>query len=197
MNVNPGDKMKAFSKSEIKALVIIFGLLLTVSTPNFIVSLRRARDAQRKADIGSIYDALNKYQADFGTFPLSVDGKIAACAPVKIIKNFPKDTVVFSGCNWRKDSLADLSDPAYPPYLKIIPQDPHFNRGVSYYYLSNGNRYQIYGTLEGESEAEYDPKIITRNLPCGTKVCNFGKAYSRTPLDKSIEEYENEINAQK
>lgn len=189
--------MKFFSKPELKALAVIFGLLVVVSLPNFIVSLRRARDAQRKADIGSIYEALNKYQADFGTFPLSAGGKIAACAPVEIIKQEPKDAVIFSACNWGSDSLKDLSDDAYPAYLRIIPADPRAARGFGYYYLSNGNRYQIYGALEGESEAEYDPEIIPRKLSCGTKICNFGKAYSRTPLDKSIEEYENEINAEK
>jgi len=187
-------QMKFFTKTELKAILVIFGFLVVISAPNFVVSLRRARDAQRKADIGSLYEALNKYQADFGTFPLALDGKVAACAPVKISKSFPRDTVIFSVCNWGKDSLRDLGDESYPPYLKIIPADPRTGQGFAYYYLSNGNRYQIYGSLEGKDEAEYDPKIVARNLPCGTKICNFGKAYSRTPLDKSIEEYENEIN---
>jgi len=186
-------KMNNFSKSEIKAVLIIFVFLILISTPNFIVSLRRARDTQRKADIGSLYEALNKYQADFGAFPLSIDAKIAACAPVKVIEQLPKNIVVFSPCNWGKDPLRDLADDNYPPYLKVIPTDPSARAGFAYYYLANGNRYQIYGALEGKSEAEYDPKIVARNLPCGVKICNFGKAYGRTPLDKSIEEYENEI----
>jgi type II secretory pathway pseudopilin PulG len=189
--------MNFFSKSEIKALGIIFGVLLIISIPNFILSLRRARDAQRKADIGSIYDSLNKYQADFGTFPLSVNGRIAACGPVEIKKGELGDTVIFSACSWNKDSLADLSDPNYPAYMRIIPGDPWTGKGWSYYYLSNGSTYQIYGSFEGEDEAEYDPKIIKRNLNCGTQICNFGKSFGKTPLDKSIEEYENEMNAKK
>lgn len=194
MSVNPGSKMNFFSKEEIRAIGIIFGLLIVFSAPNFLVSLRRARDAQRKADIGSVYEALNKYQTDFGTFPLSVEGKIAACAPAKVIKQEPKNIIVFSPCNWGQDSLRDLADPDYPPYLKNIPADPLTKDGFAYYYLANGSRYQIYGALEGKTEAEYDPKIVARNLPCGAKICNFGKAYGRTPLDKSIEKYENEIS---
>lgn len=185
--------MKSFSKSELKAILIIFLLLIVISVPNFLVSLRRARDAQRRADIGSIYDALNKYQSDFGVFPAAVDGKIAACGPVEIRKAEPEDIVIFSVCNWGTDALRDLSDPDYPPYLKVFPVDPLAKKGFSYYYLSNGSRYQIYGAFEGEDEAEFDPKIIKRGLKCGTQICNFGKAFGKTPLDKSIEEYENEI----
>lgn len=185
--------MKAFSKEEKYALAIILGVIIIVSAPNFAVSLRLSRDAQRKADIGSVYSALNEFQADFGSFPLSKNGQIAACEPV-VKKGLFFD---FSPCVWGKDSLKDLSDPGYPPYLKTLPQDPYFNRGVNYYFLSNGNRYQIYGALEGKGEDEYDEKIVERQLPCGNKICNFGKAFGKTPLDKSIEEYENEINAKK
>lgn len=178
--------MKFFSKSESKALFVIFAFLIFISTPNFIVSLRRARDAQRKADVGSIQDALYRYQADFGTFPLAVDGKIAACQPVSYKEVAGIKTPVFSPCDWGKSSLADLSDSSYPPYLKVIPSG-------SYHYFSNGSRFQIYGSLEGRSEDEYDESIIKRNISCGPSVCNFGKSSGRTPLNISIEEYEDSI----
>lgn len=178
--------MNNFSKSELKAILIIFAFLVVISTPNFIVSLRRARDAQRKADIGSIQDALYRYQADFGTFPLSINGKIAACEPVSFKEVSGIKTPVFSPCEWGKSSLADLSDSSYPPYLKIIPNG-------SYYYFSNGSRFQIYGALEGKDEDEYDESIIKRGIYCGEKICNFGKSSGRTPLNMPIEEYENSI----
>lgn len=179
--------MKPFTKPEVASLVIIFAILIAVSTPNFIVSLRRARDAQRKADIGSIHDSLLRYQNDFGSFPLSIDGKIAACEPVTFREVAGIKTPVFSPCDWGKTSLADLSDSSYPPYLKVIPNG-------SYYYFSNGSRFQIYGSLEGKSEDEYDESIIKRGVSCGDVVCNFGRSFSKTPLNVSIEEYENSIN---
>jgi len=185
--------MKFFSKSEFKALIIIFAGLIIISAPNFIVSLRRARDAQRKADIGSIQDALFKYQADFGSFPLSIDGKIAACEPVTFKEVNGIKTPVFSACSFGKSSLADLSDSSYPSYMKLIPNDPEKDKGRSYYYFSNGSRFQIYGSLEGKSEDEYDESIVKRTIACGEKICNFGKSSGRTPLNISIEEYENSI----
>lgn len=167
---------------------------MVISTPNFIVSLRRARDSQRKADIGSIQDALFRYQADFGTFPLSIGGKIAACRPVSFEEVGSIKTLVFSACDFGKSSLADLSDSLYPAYMKLIPNDPQAGRGRFYYYFSNGNRFQIYGALEGKSEDEYDESIIKRGVACGSEMCNFGKGSGKTPLDISIEEYESEIN---
>jgi len=185
--------MKFFSKSEFKAVLIIFAGLIVISVPNFIVSLRRARDAQRKADIGSIHDSLLRYQGDFGSFPLSADGRIAACEPVTFRDVAGMKTPVFSPCDFGKAALADLSDSSYPPYMKLIPNDPQKFKGYSYYYLSNGSRFQIYGSLEGKSEDEYDENIIKRGLLCGEKICNFGKSFSKTPLNMSIEDYENSI----
>lgn len=185
--------MKFFSKSEFKAVLIIFAVLIAISTPNFIVSLRRARDAQRKADIGSIQDALFRYQGDFGSFPLSIDGRIAACGPVAFEEAGGIKTPVFSPCDFGKASLADLSDSSYPPYIKLIPNDPQSDKGRSYYYFSDGSRFQIYGSLEGKSEDEYDDSIIKRAIACGSKICNFGKSSGKTPLNMSIEEYENSI----
>lgn len=185
--------MKFFSKSEFKGVLIILAGLIIISVPNFVVSLRRARDAQRKADIGSIQDALFRYQADFGTFPLALDGKIAACGPVTFKELNGIKTPVFSACNFGKAALTDLSDGSYPAYMKLIPNDPQKSKGYSYYYLSNGSRFQIYGSLEGKSEDEYDESIIKRVIACGSKICNFGKSSGKTPLNMSIEEYENSI----
>ncbi len=185
--------MKFFDNSELKAIFAIFAFLIVISTPNFIVSLRRARDAQRKADIGSVQDALFRYQADFGTFPLSINGKIAACEPVSYVEVGGIKTPVFSVCKWGESSLTDLSDSSYPPYMKLIPNDPEGGSERSYYYFSNGSRFQIYGGLEGKSEDEYDESIIKRGISCGSKICNFGKSSGKTPLNMSIEDYESSI----
>ena len=185
--------MKFFSKEEILVLSAILLVLIIVSVPNFIVSVRRSRDAQRKNDIGVLADGLGNFANNFGSYPLSSpDGKILACNPkisyvAKIVK------VDFDPCEWGKDDLRDALDTSYPPYITALPFDPKHNEGVSYLYLSNGKRFQIFAHLEGTDEAEYDPKIAARNLLCGNKVCNFGRAPGATPLNKSIEEYENEL----
>ncbi|KKR85119.1 MAG: hypothetical protein UU32_C0039G0006, partial [Candidatus Woesebacteria bacterium GW2011_GWB1_41_10] len=43
--------MNFFDKQELKALGVIFGILLIISVPNFALSIKRARDLTRKNDI--------------------------------------------------------------------------------------------------------------------------------------------------
>jgi len=58
--------MKFFTRKELLAVILIFSAIILASLGNFKVSLRRARDVQRKNDIRSVSDALVKYSEDFG-----------------------------------------------------------------------------------------------------------------------------------
>ena len=86
--------MKPFTKPEKISLVIIFAVLVAVSVPNFIVSLRRARDQVRRDDMGVLVHALDEYAADNRSLPLaSPDGRIMDCLkpgdkPVKDKRGF-------------------------------------------------------------------------------------------------------------
>ncbi len=171
--------MRIFSKQESLAVVVILSVLFLVSYFNFAKALIRSRDLQRKNDIGEITKGLEEFRTDFASYPQSSkEGRINTCN---------------GGCAWGIDPLRDINDLSYPPYMKVIPLDPRTGDGFSYLYFSNGRRFQIYATLEDTSDPEYDPKIVALNLKCGTKICNFGRSSPETPLDKSIEEYENEL----
>ncbi len=198
--------MKFFTKNELIGVLVILAFITIASLFNFRVAIRRARDTQRREDLGTIYNALNKYHRDFGFFPLaSVDGRMKACKPGNYdekVAEFSTDAEFDLGgyldfllpCGWGKDSLGDLSDDSYPAYLTTIPGDPKQDKGISYHYLSNGKRYQIYAYLEGEeTEVGYSGGVRDRQLSCGVEVCNFGRAFGETPLEKDIEEYENEL----
>lgn len=198
--------MKFFSKNEMKGVGIILTFIVIASLVNFSLAERRARDAQRKVDLGTIYNALGRYHQDFGFFPLgSLDGKIKACQPDDFEAltrqlanegefNIKRYLEALFPCEWGKDALADLSDDTYPAYLKTIPTDPKQEKNISYFYFSNGRRFQIYAYLEGEeTEAGFSREVIARNIACGEMVCNFGRAFGETPLDKSLQEYENEL----
>ncbi len=180
--------MKPFTKEELISLGIIFAVLFAVALPNFALSIKRGRDTTRKNDFGSLVNTLNSYQEVNGSFPLSSDdGKIVACLnPGEEPKadSFGK-IINFIPCEWGSET----------PYLASLPDDPQKKFGLKYVYISNGRRYQIYGSLEDKRQDEYDEKIIKRNISCGTRVCNYGRSYGKTPLDISIEEYENQIYA--
>lgn len=170
------------SKSELSQISLILLFLILATLINLRVSFRKSRDAQRKADIRSLYDALMLYQDQVGAFPFSTDdGKILACRPEYDQEQLPH----YQPCQWYQDRLE--------PYLSAIPGDPRQGQGRSYYYLSNSRHFQLYAALESASEAEYDPAIVARALSCGQYLCSFGRSDGATPLDKSLKAYENEL----
>jgi type II secretory pathway pseudopilin PulG len=112
--------------------------------------------------------------------------------------------------NERENDLSDIAkvlddyknkNSYYPTSLSAIPslpKDPGTPMGYSYLYLTDGKFFQLYASLEGGSdESVYSPTIEKLGLKCGEFICNFGKASGETPLDKSLQEYENEINAKR
>lgn len=187
--------MKKFSKEELVGVTVIFLLLLAISIPNFVLSIRRSRDQNRRDDIGGLSHGLEEYYADFGVFPKSnTDGEMIACKK-------PEDTVLVDEkgqlvvdlvpCIWGRDALVDLTPGNNKVYIKALPVDPTYDDGGKYVYLSDGYRYQVLSALESTDEASYDATIFARKIMCGTRVCNMGKSYN-SPLNKSIEEYTRE-----
>jgi type II secretory pathway pseudopilin PulG len=187
---NTIQNMKPFTKPEIISLIVIFSILIAVSVPNFILSLRRARDQVRRDDMGVLEHALDLYSADFRAFPLSSsDGLIMDCLkPGDKPQLDSKSGLIVNliPCQWGKDTFTDLVNGKI--YMSILPREPDYQKGAKYLYFSDGNRYQIYGVMEGMDEAEIDPKIVARGLTCGNKICNVGRSYN-VPTDISIEEY--------
>lgn len=181
---------KIFKPKEATWVFLIIAFIISAISINLLVSERKGRDAQRKQDIRSIYDALEKYHTDFGSYPASENGRIVACDSGS--KN-ELGQPILKACDWGLESLRDVGDLSYPVYLERIPSDPSNRSGRAYQYLSDTKYFQMYASLEGHDEAEFDTRIVSRNLGCGVAICNFGFASGATPLDKSIEEYENEL----
>lgn len=168
--------------------ICVVAILLSVTLATFVnlqLAARRARDGQRKSDLRSVSDAINKYINDFAFAPRSQNGQIMACGDTTRAKDAD---FTFSPCQWGKDAIVDLNDSSYPAYIARLPLDPQKSHGVDYLYISDGGQYQLYASLENSQEAEFDPKIVARNLKCGTRICNFGLASGKTRLDVSLEE---------
>jgi len=198
--------MKPFTKSEAILVSLIFLIVFSVTSLGLKTSLRRARDAGRVSDLGTLTDALLTFYEDYGFFPPSEEGKIKMCkgknfdsvlAQMKEDKEFDfgKLESALRICEWGSDSLSDILDDTGLVYLERIPIDPRDGQGMKFLYLSNTRHFQVYAYLEGEDEeAGYNEKIVARNLFCGIEICSFGKSSGETPLDKSIEDYEEELD---
>jgi type II secretory pathway pseudopilin PulG len=189
-------EVKPFTKNEIFGLGAVFLILIGVSTPNFIASIKRARDQVRRDDMAAIEVAMSMYLKDFGSLPSSSpDGRIMACKkPGDKVEVDSKGRLLVNliPCKWGRDSIIDLTPGSTKVYLDKIPQDPDTKKGVTYVYFSDGKRYQIFTSFEVRKQAEYDLRVVARNIACGTRICNVGRSYN-CPIDKSIEEYAKEI----
>lgn len=172
--------MLGFTKKEIKIVTAILAMILLATAINLVAAIRKARDAERKGDVRQITRIIDDFQTKQGFIPASQDGKIVACNPDYDALGNP----IYNVCNWGEDEINGAK----------LPTDPHSEDGVGYLYLASAKNYQVFASLESVKEEEYDPKIVARGLSCGTKVCNFGLT-SGVPLEKSIEEYENELDA--
>ena len=176
-----------FSKPEFTFVTILLLVLCGAILINLQVSYRKSRDLRRKDDVRAVTDAVEAFRNDYAYFPFSTeDGRIIAC--LEDTENPPLDeegNIIFSACEWGNDTIHG--------YIQNLPTDPQTDDGGQYLYISNGRRYQMYATLESSAESEYNLEVVNRGLYCGTKICNYGIAHGTTPLDISLEEYENEL----
>lgn len=163
--------------------IVVGGILFAIGTLtyfNFQKSQVLARDVQRKNDLRHIATALNNYLYDFGFYPLSKDNKIYACGTADDLQP----------CQWGKDSIRDLHDPTYPPYIDPLPEDPLAPpKKYQYVYLTNTRDFQLLAHLEDPQDREYNRNVEKRKIMCGPDaICNFAVANGDTPVDKDLNE---------
>jgi hypothetical protein len=161
-----------------EALVIACIILLTgvLTYFNLQQSQVLARDFQRKEDLRSVKKALDVFRQDFGFYPASKDGRILACGT----KSQPVS------CEWGKDALADVSDPSYPPYLDLLPQDPlAYFKQYHYVYISDKESFLLLAHLENTKDDEYSKEVEEKGIACGPQVfCNFAVGSGKTQESK-------------
>ena len=153
---------KAFTIIELMIVITILGVLATLISGNFITSLKKGRDAKRKADLEHIQRALEMYYEDKKAYPTSVlfGGKLCETQT----------------CNTQEKI-----------YMEKVPNDP---TGSNYGYRSDGTYYRLYACLENNQQVlpyqsqNYSGVISCANTcqnPSGTNVpCVWGVSSSNT-----------------
>lgn len=133
-----------------------------------LASLRKGRDSIRKNDISAVENALDTYYQKYKIYPEATeDGKIIGCfefgPDIDKVTGYPENPIV---CEWGKSKFEGD---------RILPQDPDYEKGVSYFYESDRQSFVFYIALEGKKEPEYSDNIFKKNLHCGAKICNYGR----------------------
>ncbi len=142
----------SFTLIEILIVIIILGIITSVISLNFILSIKKGRDAKRKADLNQIKTALELYYEDKKAYPTK--------NPLPETYGF-----VFGG------EFIDSSNNKV--YMKVIPNDPIFGR--NYYYDSDGSYFKLYACLENDQQTlpyQSNPSSFICNTRCKNKENN-------------------------
>jgi general secretion pathway protein G len=98
-----------FTLVELLVVLSIIALLLTLALPRYFTSLERAKEATLKHDLNTVRDSLDKYFADNGKYPSSIDDLVDH----KYLNKYPLDPITDSTNTWI-----------------IVPPDPPFEGEV-------------------------------------------------------------------
>jgi len=178
-----------FNKKEMVGFICILLFTAIATYLNILVSYRNERDVLRNLNISQIAQAVEKYNSEYGVYPLSTDdGKILACKGEETgiltdennlpQKNPDAKKYLVSGyvpCQWGKDALQDVTDLSYPKYIDVLPEDPQTKSGVNYVYISDGKSYKILASYEGRTLSDYSQKVANMKVFCGIRMCNVGR----------------------
>jgi type II secretion system protein G len=171
-------KSSAFTLIELLVVITILGILATVAITSFRSSQMRSRDAKRKSDLKQIANALEMFYSDRGFYPSASSGKIVGC-PYRATSSIT--------CQWgATDYSSDFKDGDNDVlYFKSLPKDP---AGYTYYYVTNGQSFQIFAHLENDKDQNcINSDCSATGVPaansCGGS-CNFAITSANvTPKD--------------
>jgi type II secretion system protein G len=163
-----------FTLIEILVVMVIIGILATLSIGSFQTSQQKARDAERKNDLQQIGSSLEAYYNDKHQYPEhSINHKIQGCPNV----SDPEDPIE---CDWG-DPLVDTKGTTY---MVEIPSDPRDE--YTYYYQSDGTAFQIYARLENDLDAavpQLTGEPANYSVSCGEFDCNYGISSSNLTVE--------------
>lgn len=125
-----------FTLIELLITIAILGILATVGFGQFKTSQKKARDAQRKADLGNIARALEMYYNDHQSYPLTLSGW---------------------GLPFEDENNI---------YMKKLPEDPGVNWSYCYFSGDEGSSFALFTKLENERDSDYRNSCTDKGSEC-------------------------------
>ncbi len=155
-----------FTLMELLIVVAIMLVLATVGFSNFIFSLKKSHDAQRKSDLSTIARGLEAFANDWGDYPDSnVSGQIEACDYNNAGLDFCDSGDIMAAFF---PPTAAAGNRALVTYLAKIPYDPV--SGQTYFYERTSTGYNLYAALENTADPYYKSSLV---VSCGDVTCNY------------------------
>jgi general secretion pathway protein G len=85
-----------FTLIELLAVMAIIAVLLTLAVPRYFSSVERSKEAVLRQDLATVRDSLDKYFADTGRYPDSLDELVTK----KYLRSIPLDPLTESASSW-------------------------------------------------------------------------------------------------
>lgn len=89
-------RIKGFTLIELLVALTIIALLLSIVAPRYFHSVSKAEEAVLKEDLTLMREALDKYHADTGSYPDTLED----LASKKYLRKIPIDPVTQSAATW-------------------------------------------------------------------------------------------------
>ncbi|MDI1298995.1 type II secretion system protein [Methylotenera sp.] len=116
-----------FTLVELLVVLSILALLLTLAVPRYFTSIEKAKDATLKQDLNTLRESLDKYYADNGQYPKSLEDLVER----KYIRKLPVDPITEKTTTW-------IFTPPEPPLEGDIYDIHSGSKGVA----KDGTRYE-------------------------------------------------------
>jgi len=89
-------RRRGFTLIELLVVMGIIALLLTIAVPRYFGSVDRSKEVVLKQSLGVMRDAIDKYHADNGRYPESLDDLVTK----RYIRAVPHDPITESATSW-------------------------------------------------------------------------------------------------
>ena len=96
MRVTPHPYHRGFTLMELMVVMAIIASLLTLALPRYFHSVERSREAVLKQDLTIMRDAIDKFMADRGRYPLTLE----ELAEKRYLRKVPPDPITESTTTW-------------------------------------------------------------------------------------------------
>ncbi len=90
------ERAQGFTLIELLVVMAILALLLAIAAPRYFESVERAKEAALRTDLRMLREALDKYRADFGRAPASLEQLREA----RYLRAVPDDPMTDSNTTW-------------------------------------------------------------------------------------------------
>lgn len=90
-------RLGGFTLIELLVAMVIIALLMSIAVPRYFHSVSKSEETSLKADLSIMREALDKYYADNGRYPDSLDDLVTR----KYLRNVPVDPITQSDTTWQ------------------------------------------------------------------------------------------------